>query len=238
MAVTQGSPCRLAGCIDVAHPVRWRRTAHSGRAYGRCMSLPGPSTPALKATLQRYLTSHREVLLWKLEGLAERDQRWPVTASGTNLLGLVKHAAFTEAGYFGDCFARPMPDVPAWVADEPDEPNFDMYATADESPEEIVALYRRVIAHADATIDALDLDSPGHVPWWGAKGAVTLGDVLVHVSAETARHAGHADILRETLDGQLGLRAGTDNLPDVDAAWWPAYVARLRAIAEAAGRRP
>jgi Protein of unknown function (DUF664) len=55
----------------------------------------------------------------------------------------------------------------------------------------------------------------------------------VHMAVETARHAGHLDILREQLDGARGLRDGLSNLPDVDAAWWDAYVARLRGIAEA-----
>ncbi len=57
-----------------------------------------------KADLQRYLQTAREALLWKLEGLDEYDARRPLTPTGTNLLGLVKHAAGVEVGYFGDCF--------------------------------------------------------------------------------------------------------------------------------------
>lgn len=140
------------------------------------MSLPD----ATKAVLCRSLALHREVLVWKLDGLAEIDQRWPATTSGTNLLGLVKHAAFTEAGYFGDCFGRPLPDAPAWMVtepdgpEEPDEANADMWARPEESPAEIVALYRRVIAHGDATIEALDLDAPGRrqQPAPGRRGVV------------------------------------------------------------------
>ncbi|HEY1132967.1 MAG TPA: DinB family protein [Nocardioides sp.] len=191
----------------------------------------------LKDILKRYLDRERRALLWKLEGLSERDQRWPATPTGTNLLGLVKHLAFTEAGYLGDVFGRPLPDKPAWMieADEEDsEANLDMWAAADESPAEIVALYERVIAHGDATVAALDLDAPGHVPWWG-DGDVTLQRILVHLIAEVARHAGHADIVRESLDGGRGLSDGNSNLPGEDDEWWERYVARLRTVAEEAG---
>lgn len=190
----------------------------------------------LKDVLHRYLVAGREAVLWKLEGLAERDQRWPVTPTGTNLLGLVKHLAATELGYLGDCFDRPVPWRPSWMdaLDGPSvEPNLDMWATAEESPVALVALYRRVAAHADATVAELPLDAPGRVPWWGED--VTLGRVLVHLVAEVQRHAGHADIVREELDGARGLRLGTSNLPDVDDDWWAAYTARLRRVAEESG---
>lgn len=192
----------------------------------------------LKDVLKRYLDRERRALLWKLDGLSERDQRWPATSTGTNLLGLVKHVAFTQAGYLGDVVGRPLPDKPAWMveADADDsEANLDMWASSEETPEEIVALYERVNAHADATIAALDLETVGHVLWWGPSGDTTLQRVLVHLVAEVARHAGHADILRETLDGGRGLVDGNPNLPDEDEEWWERYVARLRTVAEAAG---
>jgi uncharacterized damage-inducible protein DinB len=186
----------------------------------------------LKETLSRYLRANREAVLWKLEGLPERDQRMPMTPTGTNLLGLVKHLASVEAEYFGACVGRPWPEPMPWTADDA-EVNADMWATADESPAQVTDLYRRVAAHADATIEALPLDAPAHVPWWREPDA-TLGLLLVHVVAETARHAGHADVVRETIDGERGLRPGNTNLPDGDDAWWSAYVARLRQVAEGA----
>jgi hypothetical protein len=107
-----------------------------------------------------------------------------------------------------------------------------MWATADEAREEIVALYRRVWAHADATIAELELTAVGRVPWWPAEHAsTTLHRILVHVVAETNRHAGHADIVRELLDGAVGLRPGNENMAEVDAAWWGDYVARLEVVA-------
>ena len=100
-----------------------------------------------------------------MEGLSEYDMRRPLVPTGTNLLGLVKHVASVEAGYLGDTFGRPFAEPLPWF-DEGAEPNADMWATADETSEQIVALYRRVWAHSDATIEALELDAVGDVPWW------------------------------------------------------------------------
>jgi uncharacterized damage-inducible protein DinB len=188
-----------------------------------------------KADLRHYLQAAREALLWKLEGLSEYDVRRPLVPTGTNLLGLVKHVASVEAGYFGDTFGRPFGEPLPWL-DEGAEPNADMWATAEESREEIVGLYHRVRAHSDATIDALPLDATGRVPWWPQdRGEVTLHRILVHMIAETDRHAGHADIVRELIDGAAGVRPGSDNLPPADAAWWESYRDRLERAAREAG---
>lgn len=182
-----------------------------------------------RAVLRLYLQEGRDALLFKLDGLGEHDLRRPLVDTGTNLLGLVKHVAGTEAGYFGDVFGRPFAESLEWMA-ESAEPNSDMWATADESRDDIVALYKRVWAHSDATIAALELDSPGVVPWWTA-GEVTLQQILVHMIAETHRHAGQADIVRELVDGAVGLRRPGDNLPEGDAEWWSAYRAKLEDVA-------
>lgn len=190
-----------------------------------------------KADLHRYLQGAREALLWKLDGLSEYDVRRPLTPTGTNLLGVVKHVASVEAGYFGDTFGRPYPEAFPWFADDA-EPNADMWATADESREEIVGLYHRVWAHSDATIEALPLDAAGRVPWWPQeRSQVTLHRILVHMLAETNRHAGHADVVRELIDGKAGLRSDNDNLPPVDEAWWAEYHDRLEEVAKQAGAR-
>ncbi len=195
----------------------------------------GPS-PEPKADLHRYLQAARDALLWKLEGLSEYDIRRPLTPTGTNLLGLVKHLAGVELGYFGDTFGRPFNEPLPWFADDA-EPNADMWATAEESREQIVGLYRRAWAHADATIDALALDATGHVPWWPEdRRAVTLHRILVHMIAETNRHAGHADIVRELIDGAVGLREGHDNIAAGSPAWWAAYRDRLERVAQDAGQ--
>ena len=143
--------------------------------------------------------------------------------TGTNLLGLVKHVASVELGYFGDTFGRPFGERLPWLEHDA-EPNADMWATVDESREQITGLYRRAWAHSDATIAALPLDAIGHVPWWPAeRNEVTLHHIVVRVTADTQRHAGHADIIRELIDGAAGLRDGQDNLPDGDRAWWERY---------------
>jgi uncharacterized damage-inducible protein DinB len=188
----------------------------------------------MKADLHRYLQRAREAVLWKLDGLSEYDVRRPVVPTGTNLLGLVKHLALVEQGYFGDTFGRPFPDKQAW--DESD-PNSDMFATADESREFITGLYRRTWAHSDATIEALDLDAIGHVPWWPPeRNEVTLHRILVHVGVESAQHGGHADIVRELLDESVGLAADRPNLPSTDKAWWSTYRERVERAAQEAAR--
>jgi len=186
-----------------------------------------------KADLQRYLQRGRDALLWKLEGLSEYDVRRPMVPTGTNLLGLVKHVASVEAGYLGETFGRPFGEPMPWL-DAGAEPNADMWATADESREQTIGLYRRVWAHSDATIAALPLDVIGHVPWWGEHSEVTLHRILVHMIAETERHAGHADIVRELIDGAAGLRPDNDNMAPGDQAWWESYRDRLERVAREA----
>ncbi|MEZ7127812.1 DinB family protein [Nonomuraea sp. AD125B] len=190
-----------------------------------------------KADLHHYLRSAREALLWKLDGLSEYDVRRPLTPTGTNLLGLVKHLAGVEYGYFGDTFGRPPAEQPPGF-EEGAEPNADLWATPEESREELVALYRRAWAHADATIEELPLDAVGRVPWWPpGRDAVSLHRVLVHVIAETNRHAGHADIVRELIDGAAGLRRDNDNLPGEDESWWADHHKRVEQAAREAGGR-
>jgi uncharacterized damage-inducible protein DinB len=187
-----------------------------------------------KATLRRYLQIARDVLLWKLEGLSEYDVRRPLVPTGTNLLGLVKHVASVEAGYFGETFGRPFDQPLPWL-DEDAEPNADMWATAEETREDILDLYHRVWQHSDATIDVLPLDAIGHVAWWPPeRSEVTLHQILIHMIAETNRHAGHADIVRELIDGAAGLRADNDNLPELDQMSWSTYRDRLESVARAA----
>ena len=159
-------------------------------------------TDTHKDKLHRYLVRTRASVLWKVEGLSEYDLRRPLTVTGSNLLGLVKHLAIVESRYFGESFGRPFtPHLPWWDDDQPADG--DLWATADESSAEILSTYRAVTAHADETIAALDLDAPGNVSWW-PRPEVTLHSVLVHVVVETARHAGHVDVLREQLDGRVG----------------------------------
>ncbi|MEV4346744.1 DinB family protein [Actinoplanes sp. NPDC049596] len=157
----------------------------------------------------------REALAGKLEGLSEYDIRRPLTATGTNLLGLVKHRATSEARYLGEVFGRPFPEpLPRWQ----DSDGSDFWATPTESRAQILGFYRRAATHADATITALPLDAPGHVPWW-PRPDVRLFGIMVHVLNDTTRHAGHADILREQLDGRTGSSAERIDTAAREAHW-------------------
>lgn len=188
----------------------------------------------LKEHLHGYLKAQRAALLLKLDGLSERDARLPRTPTGTNLLGLVKHAAACELGYFGETFARPSELVLPWEIEgvDPDD-NEDMFATEGESMADVLAWSQACFDHADATIETLPLDAEGSVAWWAeGRRAVTLGQIIIHMALDEARHAGHADILREQLDGRVGLRSEGNNLPEWDADRWAEYVARLTRIAD------
>jgi uncharacterized damage-inducible protein DinB len=191
-----------------------------------------------KADLLRYLQEARNALLWKLEGLSDYDVRRPLTPTGTNLLGLVKHVASVELGYFGDTFGRPFFDdePPPWWYTQDAEPNADMWATADESRDDIVELYHQAWEHSNSTFSTLPLDAIGHVPWWPEdRRETTLHHVLVRVIGDTQRHAGHADIVRELIDGTVGLSKGKDSLPAEDHAWWEKHRRRLEQVARETG---
>ncbi|MGD8166736.1 DinB family protein [Herbiconiux sp. P16] len=194
---------------------------------------PGPAADPAKAVLLGYLRIRRADLLAKLDGLGEYEMRRPMTPTGTNLLGLVKHVASVELGYFGEVFGRPARELP-WYA-EGAEPDGDMWAFPDETRAEIVELHHYSAEHSDATIEALPLDARGEVPWWAPeRRVVTLQQILVHMIAETARHAGHADIIRESIDGAVGNGPADPNVPQRSAAEWEAYRSRLEAAARAA----
>ncbi|MGY1808711.1 DUF664 domain-containing protein [Blastococcus sp. SYSU D00669] len=161
------------------------------------------------------LRQRRDDLLGKLDGLDEYDVRRPLTPT---------------LGYLGDVFGRPGGRAYPW--DDGGEPDADMWATAAGSRADVVEVYRFSAAHADATVEALPLDAVGTVPWWPEdRRRPTLHTVLVHLTAEVARHAGHADVLRELIDGAVGTSAADTDLPDRSAGEWAAYRARIEAAA-------
>jgi uncharacterized damage-inducible protein DinB len=186
-----------------------------------------------KSALHHYLRAVRDDLIWKLDGLSEREARLPRTPTGNNVLGVIKHCLNVEAGYFGPTFGREFPSpaelVPMTAYDE--DPQADWYARADETRDGLVDLYRRVGEFADETIEQLPLDAPGHVPWWSAwKPDVTLQRIIVHVLYDLSRHAGHVDIMRELHDGAIGWQRDNTNVPD--GYDWPAYVTKLTELAD------
>lgn len=183
--------------------------------------------------LLRHLQSSRDGFLWKLQGVSEYDARRPLTPTGSNLLGIVKHVAGVEHDYLSLCFgdqpAFPMP----W--NDTDEPNADMYASDEESVESIVAMYRTAWRVDDASVRSRGLDAIGNVPWWGPGGvAATMFRLLLHTVDETARHLGQVDILRESIDGSAGVREGGTNLPPLGAQGWSSYSEMLEQLARRA----
>lgn len=188
----------------------------------------GGEVSAIREELHHKLKAGREGLLSKLKGLSEYDMRRPMTPTGTNLLGLVKHLAGLEYGYLGDAMGRPAPETMSWIKDGSIWTGADMWARADESSTYLVGLYRRAAAHADQTIEELDLDAPGLVAHWPEdRRRTTLGVLLVRMVAETAQHAGHADIVRELIDGRAGLDEGT-----IDEDARREHVAQVQAAAD------
>ena len=161
-----------------------------------------PFTGDEKTSLHVSLERHRDAVLWKVDGLNDADLRRPMTPSGTNLLGLVKHLAAVEYGWFCDTFGRATEPMPF----SDDDPDADLRVEAHESTADILAFYARARAAADAVIGELDVEATG-TAWFGDP--VSLRWVLIHMVEETARHAGHMDILRELIDGATG-----DHRPD------------------------
>lgn len=219
---------------------------HLFAARGLARVLPGcPVTVSEEAgaVVQPQLGHHlckegacRDDLIRKLDGLAERDARLPRTSTGNNLLGIIKRCLNVEVGYFGPTFGRQFPTpeelVPLEAYDE--DPQADWYAREDETKDGLIDLYRRVGAFADRTIEQLSLDAPGQVPWWQpGRQSVILQRIIVLVIYDLARHAGHADILREQHDGAVGWQRENTNVPDHHD--WPAYVAKLTELANRFG---
>jgi uncharacterized damage-inducible protein DinB len=161
-----------------------------------------PFTGGEKESLKVALDRHRDAILWKLEGVGDQDLRRPLVPSGTSLLGLVKHLAAVEYGWFCDTFGRPTEPLPF----DDDDPDADLRIAPEETPADVLAFYDRARATADRATDAIALEETG-MAWFGEP--VTMRWVLIHMVEETARHAGHVDILRELIDGMTG-----DHRPD------------------------
>ncbi|WP_432194870.1 DinB family protein [Streptomyces sp. bgisy027] len=150
-----------------------------------------------KETLRASLDRHRDAVLWKLRGLDDEGLRRPMTPTGTNLLGLVKHLGSVEYGWFVSSFGGEV--EPLWFDPCTDQ---DMRADQGETTQQIVEFYDRARAAADRVIAGRALTELGRPAWRDVE--VSLRWVLVHMIEETARHAGHMDILRELIDGATG----------------------------------
>lgn len=135
--------------------------------------------------------------------------------------------------YFGDTFGRPWPnhDEVITLEEFDNDPQADWFATETQTSTSIVDLYHRVWDFADETFASLPLDAIGAVPHWPAdRNTVTLAQMMTHVLVDLTRHLGQADVIREAIDGQVGLNATNPNMPEDQN--WDAYLAKLRRLAD------
>ena len=167
------------------------------------MILPLPERPAAtpyagdeRTLLSAKVDYQRAMLLRKVGGLDEDDLRRTMTPSGLTLLGLVKHLAYIERYWFQEVFAGEAVTMP-WSDDDPDA---DWRPEPGESAQEIVALFLEEAERSRQIAAAADLDAMSALP--GV--AVSLRWVLLHMLEELARHLGHADLMRERIDGATG----------------------------------
>jgi hypothetical protein len=196
----------------------------------------GVTAPDLKSALVGRLDRLNQAVLHKLGGLSEYDLRRPMTPTATNLLGVAFHLASLQAEYFGRTFGRPFPreDEFYFLTDEHPDPQDDLWVRPEATSDWVVGLYRATWEHANETFASLDLDSPGQTPT-GPDAEISLGAMLVHMVDETARHVGHMDIVRESIDGAVGRYAGDGNI--IDGYDWAAYRERVEAGAREAQER-
>lgn len=142
--------------------------------------------------LVEFLDYLRESVVIKAGGLSDEDVRKPMVPSGTNLLGLIKHLTMADVFWFHYSFAGEDVAIPS------------EHLEADDTPESVIEGYRAAWAHSNELVAAVDdMDRPSVRPH-RVGGHLSLRWILVHMVEETGRHAGHADILREQIDGTVG----------------------------------
>ncbi len=146
--------------------------------------------------LTTFLDYHRQTLLWKAEGLSDADLRRMMTPSGLSLLGLIKHLAYVERSWFQHVFAGEDVSFP-WTKEDPEA---DFRIESDETTQAIFTLYQAEAKRSREIVAASSLDDTAH----RGKDKPSLRWIMIHMIEETARHNGHADLMREAIDGQTG----------------------------------
>jgi hypothetical protein len=162
-----------------------------------------PIAGAEKDVLEGYMDHYRRTLVEIVRGVSDEDLRRPLTPSGLTLLGLVKHLALVERWWFGQHVAGD-PEFTKW---DPADPNADFRVEPDETTQQIIDLYEESCEHSRQVIASASLDD--EIKKTDARHRYNVRWVLMNMIVETARHCGHADILRERIDGKTG--TGYDN---------------------------
>jgi len=156
-----------------------------------------PYTGGERESLQASLNRHRDAVVWKLQGLDDTELRQAMLPSGNTLLGLVKHLATWEYIWICRTFGHQAEQLPV---DEGDD-YADVRIDPGDSTAGILAFYSRARAAADQVIGEVDLDEAGTTMFGDT---VSLRWAVIHILEDTARHAGHIDIMRELIDGMVG----------------------------------
>ncbi len=151
---------------------------------------PPRSSAGEKATLVDFLNYLRRAMISNVEGAPEPQVRTAGVPSGTSVLGLAKHLGYVERF----CFLGE--DVDDWSAT--------FRPTSDDTVDSVLDSYREAVSQANAIIDACENLSQPAPRWARPQPAPSMRWILVHMIEETGRHAGHADILRELIDGATG----------------------------------
>ena len=161
-----------------------------------------------RTMLSAFLDYHRATLAWKASGLTQAELSQTIPSSSLTIGGLVKHMALVEDSWFiEDFLGQPMPEPWASVDWEADR-DWELHTAADDTPEELLALYAescarsRAIVAAAESLDQRAVATARHGPEQGQP--FTLRWILLHMIEETARHNGHVDLIRESIDGLTG----------------------------------
>jgi len=152
-----------------------------------------------KEMLVGFLDFLRATILWKADGLSDEELRRPHEPSGLTLLGLIKHLAYVERSWFQRRFLGDDVEVP-WTKEDPDA---DWRIEPGETTQAIRDLYQQEIDIANRVIAEHNLDAPARNVDPSREG-LQLRWIVTHMIEETARHCGHADFMREAIDGQVG----------------------------------
>lgn len=159
--------------------------------------MSGPEFEMLKA----FLDYHRATLLQKISGVSEEDVKRKVfPSSNLSLLGLVKHLTYVERSWFQRWFKGEANLTWPWTREDPDA---DFRIEPDETTESIVALYQAEVEKSRQIVDSASLDDLTARPTTEGED-LTLRWIMLHMIEEVARHNGHADLLREAIDGVTG----------------------------------
>ncbi|PRZ04360.1 uncharacterized protein DUF664 [Isoptericola sp. CG 20/1183] len=159
-------------------------------------------------TLRTFLDYHRDTLRWKTAGLTATQLRTPLPPSTMTLGGLLKHLAYVESNWFQVVLAGRDALPPFDTVDWSDDPDWDWHSAHADSPDALRALLDAAVSASDEVLeaalaagglDALSVRESRH-----GDGRFSVRWILTHMIEEYARHNGHADLLREALDGETG----------------------------------